>query len=175
MRRAFFALAALAVVAVAVYWFGLRGSSTPTAAAQPVRPVAQIGEGKRVIVIGDDGKVLGSAAGKKASLPVLPLKKRPTGGQVGGHVREEVRILAAAPKAFRPYLAKTSWGGHGVVVELTSGIEIRFGRQNEPTRKWEAAAAVLADPSVTMLSYVDVESPTRPAAKGDEHELPPVN
>lgn len=175
MRRVAIVLGAVAIVAIAVYWFGLRGSSTPTAEAQPARPVAQIGEGKRVIVVGDDGKVLGSASGKKTKLPVLPLKKRPASGHVGGHVREEVRILAAAPSAFRPYLAKTSWGGHGVVVELTSGIEIRFGRQNEADAKWKAAAAVLADPSVTLLSYVDVESPTRPAANGDEHELPPVN
>lgn len=175
MRRAAVVVGVLAIAAVAVYWFALRGSSTPEAQAQPARPVAQIGEGKQVLVVGSDGKLLGAATGKKAKLPVLPLSKRPTGDHVRGHVLEEVRVIAAAPSAFRPYLAKASWGGHGVTIELSSGIDIRFGTQSEAGRKWSAAAAVLADPSVTLLSYVDVESPTRPSVKGTEHELPPVN
>ena len=51
----------MAIAAVAVYWFALRGSSTPTAEAKPTTPVAQIGEGKTVIVVGDDGQLLGTA------------------------------------------------------------------------------------------------------------------
>lgn len=174
-RRAALAIVALAVVAIAVYWFGLRGSSTPEAQAQASRPVAQIGNGKRVVLVGEDGKLLGTASGKKADLPVLPLKRLPHGRRVRGHVLEQVRILDGAPKAFRPYLAATSWGKTGAEVELSSGIEIRFGDQSEAPRKWEAAAAVLADPSLTLLSYVDVHAPTRPESGGEEHELPPVN
>jgi cell division septal protein FtsQ len=176
MRRLALILAALAIVAVAVYWFGLRGSSTPTAEARPPRAVAQIGEGKRVIVVGDDGKLLGSkeTKDKEDPLPVLPVKKRPTGDHVKGHVLEEVHVIAAAPKALRPYVAKTGSGETGIDVELTSGIEIRFGDDREAPRKWKAAAAVLADPSVTLLSYVDVHSPTHPSVGGEEHELPPA-
>ncbi len=105
---------------------------------------------------------------------MLPLKKRPAGDHVRGHVLEQVRILAAAPKALRPYLAATSYGKTGVAVQLTSGIDIRFGIGHEASRKWEAAAAVLADPSVKLLSYVDVEVPGHPAIGGEGHELPPV-
>jgi hypothetical protein len=166
---------ALAVVAVAVYWFGLRGPSTPEAEAQQVRVVAQIGNGKRVVLVSDDGTLLGSATGKKADQPVLPLKKLPPGKRVRGHVLEEVRILAATPKALRPYISAAKWGKSGAEVELTSGIFIRFGDQSEAVRKWKAAAAVLADPSVTLLSYVDVHAPTRPEAGGEGHELPPPN
>jgi cell division septal protein FtsQ len=169
------AVAALAVVAVAVYWFGLRGSSTPDAEAQQVRVVAQIGNGKRVVLVTDDGELFGAATGAKADQPVLPLKKVPPGKHVRGHVLEEVRILAAAPKALRPYLAATKWGKTGAEVELTSGIFIRFGDQTEAVRKWKAAAAVLADPSVTLLSYVDVHAPTRPDVGPGEIELPPPN
>ena len=168
-------IVALAVVAVAVYWFGLRGSSTPEADAQQVRVVAQIGNGKRVVLVSDDGSLLGSATGKKAGQPVLPLKKLPPGKRVRGHVLEEVRILAAAPKPLRPYIAATKWGKTGAEVELTSGIFIRFGDQSEAVRKWKSAAAVLADPSVTLLSYVDVHAPTRPDVGGEGHELPPPN
>ena len=169
------ALVAVAVVAVAVYWFGLRGSSTPEADAQQVRVVAQIGNGKRVVLVTGDGKLFGMATGKKADQPVLPLKKLPPGKRVRGHVLEEVRILAAAPKPLRPYIAATKWGKTGAEVELTSGIFIRFGDQSEAIRKWKSAAAVLADPSVTLLSYVDVHAPTRPEVGGEGHELPPPN
>jgi hypothetical protein len=207
MRRALIALAAVAIVAVAVYWFGLRGSSTPTAEAQPTTPVAQIGEGKNVIVVGDDGRLLGSRPNdsgsssndssssndaaasssndskstKKAKAPqekhlvVLPLKQAPKNGRVKGHVLEEVHVIAAAPAALRRYIAKAKYGKTGVAMETATGIEIRFGDDREAARKWEAAAALLADPSVTLLSYVDVTAPTHPAVGGEGHELPPVN
>jgi hypothetical protein len=202
------ALVAVAIVAVAVYWFGLRGSSTSTAEAQPTNPVAQIGEGKTVTVVGDDGQILGSrtteaktegdsgkegnskqADGSKASksgksqappqkqkhLVVLALKQRPKGDRVKGHVLEEVHVIAAAPAAIRRYIATSKYGKTGVTLTTTSGIEIRFGDDREATRKWEAAATVLADPSVTLFSYVDVTAPTHPAVGGEEHELPPGN
>ncbi len=183
VRRIGLALVALAVVAVAVYWFALRDSSTTTAKADSVQPVAQIGEGDRVIVVGSDGRLLGSASTKPSGkskkqpvqLPVLPLKKRPKGDWVRGHVLEQVHLIAAAPKALRHYIARTNYGNSGVDVEFTSGIEIRFGDDRGAEKKWKAAAAVLADPSVTMLSYVDVHAPTRPTVGGEEHELPPAS
>jgi cell division septal protein FtsQ len=174
VRKIALGLVGLAVLAVAVYWFALRDSSTTVAQARPARPVAQIGNGKKVLVVGDDGRLMGAYSTKKESLPVLPLKKRPPADRVRGHVLEEVRILAAAPKPLRPYIEATKYGKTGIEVELASGIEIRFGDQREASRKWKAAAAVLADPSVTMLSYVDVHSPTRPSKGGEEHELPPA-
>lgn len=183
MRKVGLALVAVAVIAVAVYWFALRDSSTTTAKAEPVHAVAQIGEGKRVIVVGSDGRLLGSASTKSSEkskkhadqLPVLPLKERPKGDRVRGHVLEQVHLIAAAPKALRHYIARTDYGKSGVDVEFTSGIEIRFGDDRGAEKKWKAAAAVLADPSVTMLSYVDVHAPTRPTVGGEEHELPPAS
>jgi cell division septal protein FtsQ len=175
MKRIALALVAVAIVGVAVYWFALRDSSTTTASAEPNRAVAQIGEGKRVIVVGADGRVLGSTSAKsKQKLPVLSAKEAPKGDRVKGHVREEVLILAAAPKPLRRYIAAADYGKTGVDVEFISGIEIRFGDSRQAEKKWKAAAAVLADPSVTKLSYVDVHAPTRPALKGEEHELPPA-
>jgi cell division septal protein FtsQ len=178
VKRIAIGLVVLMVVAVAVYWFALRDSSTTTAEAQPPRAVAQIGEGKRVILVGDDGRLMGSASGdakKGPDLPVLSLKERPKGNRVRGHAREEVDVLAAAPKALRHDIATVDYGKSGVEVEFSSGIEIRFGDDRQAAKKWKAAAAVLADPSVTMLSYVDVAAPTRPAVHGEGHELPPAS
>jgi cell division septal protein FtsQ len=175
VKRALLALAAVVIVAVAVYWLALRDTSATTAAARSPRAVAQIGEGKQVIVVAGDGTLMGPAAGTKSHLPVLPVDKRPKGDRVRGHVREEVEVLAAAPDALRRHVAKTDYGKSGVEVEFDSGIEIRFGDDRGAARKWKAAAAVLADPSVTLLSYVNVASPNRPAVHGETHELPPAS
>jgi hypothetical protein len=178
------AVALMAIAAVAVYWFALRDSSTTTAEAQPTTPVAQIGEGKTVILVGDDGRLLGTrttdankkGGGKKQKhLVVLALKQRPKGDRVKGHVLEEVHVVAAAPPAIRHYISTARYGKTGVTLETDTGIEIRFGSDREASRKWEAAAEVLADPSVTLLSYVDVTAPTHPAVGGEDHELPPAN
>lgn len=182
VRRALLFLAVAAIAAVGIYWFALRGSSTPTAEAKSTMAVAQIGEGKTVIVVGDDGRILGTrttgphekGGGKKQKhLVVLPLKQRPKGDRVKGHVLEEVHLIAAAPAAIRRYLATAKYRETGVALETSSGIEIRFGDDREAVRKWKAAAEVLADPSVTLLSYVDVTAPTHPAVGGEDHELPP--
>jgi hypothetical protein len=184
MRRVLLALIVVAIAAVAVYWFALRGPSTPTAEAKPTAPVAQIGEGKTVIVVGDDGRLLGtrtSEDNKKGGgeqqkhLVVLALKKRPKADRVTGHVLEEVHVIAAAPSPIRRYIANAKYGKTGVALTTNTGIEIRFGDDRETSRKWEAAAALLADPSVTLLSYVDVTAPNHPAVGGKDHELPAAN
>jgi len=174
VRRIALAILVVAIAALAVYWFALRDTSAPTTSSESSRPVAQIGEGKQVLIIAADGRVIRTASGKSSHLPVLPLKGRPKGDRVRGHVREQVNVLAAAPKAIRRFIVGTDYGKTGVDVETSSGIEIRFGDDRGAEKKWKAAAAVLADPSVTVLSYVDVHAPTRPTVGGEKHELPPA-
>ncbi len=41
-------------------------------------------------------------------------------------------------------------------------------------RQLDDAAAVLADPSITALDYVDLHAPRRPAVGGSGHTLPPM-
>ena len=96
----------------------------------------------------------------------------PKGGRVRGTALEQVRVLAAVPDELRPYLDSSYFGESGVDVNLTNGIELRFGDATQARQKWHAAAAVLADPSVTALDYVNVNDPARPAYNGSEHELP---
>ena len=83
-------------------------------------------------------------------------------------------VLAAVPDQLRPYVESSYFGESGVDVMLTTGIELRFGDASQARRKWKAAAAVLADPSVTALDYVDLHAPNRAAYEGSEHELPPA-
>jgi len=108
------------------------------------------------------------------ALPGLPLESVPEAGRVGGSVLEQVHVLAAAPADLRPYIESSYYGESGVDVDLTSGVELRFGNDTQAARKWKAAAAVLADPSVTVLDYVALYAPSHPAIGGSGHALPPV-
>jgi hypothetical protein len=98
----------------------------------------------------------------------------PKSGRLAGPMLEQARVLGAAPDGLRPYLANSYYGESGVDVETTSGIELRFGDASQAQLKWKAAAAVLADPSIEALDYVDLHAPTRPAIGGSGHTLPPA-
>jgi cell division septal protein FtsQ len=137
-------------------------------------PVAVIGSGSEAVAVAADGTVLTwLSLSEDAKLPSLPLGSAPKGPRVQGPVLEQVRVLAAAPAALRPYIEGSYFGESGVDVNLSSGIELRFGDSTQIARKWRSAAAVLADPSVTALDYVDLHAPARPAIRGSGHTLPP--
>jgi hypothetical protein len=111
---------------------------------------------------------------EEVQLPRLPLTTVPAKERLGGPLLEQAHVLGAAPAALRPYLESSYYGESGVDVELRSGIELRFGDATRAAEKWQAAAAVLADPSITALDYVDLYAPRRPAVGGSGHTLPPV-
>jgi cell division septal protein FtsQ len=169
------AIVPLAVLAAAsLYWFALRDTTVEPHLEAP-RAVATIGSGSSAVVVGPDGHVLAWLPPPEgAKLPQLPLSEPPKGGQLAGPALQQVRILAAAPRALQPYLASSGYGESGVDVELASGIELRFGDASRAEEKWKAAAAVLADPNLTTLDYVDLHAPGRPAVGGSGHTLPPL-
>lgn len=167
-------LVGMAVAAVAVYWFGIRQGTVDPRLAVP-RLAAAIGEGEAAVgVTGGGAVVRWLPLPENPSLPRLPLDEPPEGGRLRGPALEQARVLAAAPDPLSPYAAASSYGERGVEVELTTGIELWFGDASRAARKWRAAAAVLADPSITGLDYVDVQAPNRPSFGGSGHELPPA-
>jgi hypothetical protein len=168
------ALGLLAVlVAGAVYWLVLRDETVEPHLIAP-RATATIGSGSEAVAIGPEGQVMAwLALPEDVRLPQLPLSELPKGGRLAGSALEQARVLGAAPVALRPYLASSSYGESGVDVETRSGVELRFGEASHAAEKWRAAAAVLADPSITALDYVDLHAPGRPAVGGSGHTLPP--
>jgi hypothetical protein len=175
VRRALIAgTAALAIVALAYVLF-LRSGSAVAPRLVSSRPVASIGSGSNAVAVAEDGTILTwvTSAGAE-TLPRLPLESPPKGPRIKGSALEQVRILAATPPALLPYVESSYFGETGVDVELASGIELRFGNASEATRKWKAAAAVLASPEVTALDYVDLHAPGHPDVGGSGHALPPV-
>jgi hypothetical protein len=127
--------------------------------------------------VGPDGAILRwLPAPAESSLPELPLSSVPRGGaRLSGTMLAQARVLGACPAALRPYVRSSFYGQSGVDVELWSGIELRFGDASRVARKWRAVAAVLADPSIEALDYVDVHAPGRPSVYGSGHALPPVS
>lgn len=171
-RRLLAGLVAVFVVAIAVYWFGFRQASVEPNLQVP-KLAATIGEGEEAVgVAGNGAAVRWLPPPEDPPLPQLPLDEVPKGGRVRGPALEQVRVLAAVPDPLRPYVASSNFGENGVDVTLTTGIELGFGDATQARQKWHAAAAIIADPSVTTLDYVDLSVPGRPAYEGSEHELP---
>jgi cell division septal protein FtsQ len=165
----------LAVIAAGALFQFLFGDDVTLGTVLVPAPVATIGSGADAIAVSADGAVTSWwPLSAEPGLPQLPLTAPPKGGQVKGPVLEQVRVLAAAPAALRPYLAASYFGESGVDVETTAGIELRFGDSSQAAAKWKAAAAVLADPEIEALDYVDLHAPARPAIGGSGHTLPPA-
>jgi hypothetical protein len=163
----------LVVAAVAYLSFGRDTTVAPRLVSS--RPVAAIGSGADAVAVAGDGTVLAwLPAPEEGSLPRLPLAEPPKGKRLAGPALEQARVLAATPPALRPYVEGSYYGESGVDVELTTGIELRFGNATQAARKWRAAAAVLADPALTALDYVALHAPSRPTVGGSGHALPPV-
>jgi hypothetical protein len=138
------------------------------------RPVAVIGSGSEAVAVAADGSILAwFQVPEESDLPSLPLESAPKSARLEGPALEQIKVLAAAPAALRPYLESSHFGESGVDVELTTGVELRFGNAVGAARKWRAVAAVLADPSVTTLDYVNVQAPGHPSVGGSGHTLPP--
>lgn len=174
MRRWLTAVALVVLALIAVYWLAIR-DSTVAAKLEVPRATATIGTGSDAVAVGSNGQILAwLPLSEDQLLPYLPLSSVPKGGRLAGPVLEQARVLGAAPAALRPYIESSYYGESGVDVKLRSGIELRFGDATQVAAKWKAAAAVLADPSITALDYVDLHAPRRPAVGGSGHSLPPI-
>jgi hypothetical protein len=172
-RRLAAGLIAVLILGLLGYWFLFR-EKTVEAQLQVPKLAATIGEGSEAVGVAGNGAVVRwLPLPEGPPLPQLPLDEVPKGGRVQGPVLEQVRILAAVPKDLSPYVESSYFGESGVNVNLTTGIELRFGDATQAGKKWRAAAAVLADPSVTAPTYVDLHAPNRPSFDDSGAELPP--
>ena len=172
MRRLLVAAAVVVVAAVAIYWFAVRDKTVVASVTVP-QLAARIGDGEDAVLVAGNGEVIRwGYEPERIHLPALPLSEPPKSGRLQGTALEQAEVLAAVPPALRRFLASSRYGDSGVDVELTSGIELRFGDSSRAEEKWRAAAAVLADPSLTALSYVDLHAPNHPAVGGEDHALP---
>jgi hypothetical protein len=169
--------AAVAVLlAFLAYFFLIRQGTAEPHVLVP-RLTATIGKGEGAIGVAANGAMVRwLPLPEEPPLPRLSLEAPPKkGGRVKGPALEQVHVLAAVPDELRPYVESSGYGEDtGVVVTLTTGIELIFGDDSQVAKKWRGAVAVLANPEVTALDYVNLQNPSRPSYGGSEHELPSV-
>ncbi len=95
------------------------------------------------------------------------MRDLPAAGRLAGEPLAQATIAGAAPAPLVPLIERISAdAADGVEVVMKGEIPIRFGAPAAAARKWAAAAAVLADPRLQSLTYVDVRVPERPAVGG---------
>lgn len=127
--------------------------------------VAESGGGE--VPVAADGTVLPGIPVGDFELPRVEVDQIPSSGRLEGEALEQALILGAAPEPLAPLIETASQDEqYGVVVEMRGGIPVRFGTSDGARAKWAAVAAVLADPNLTALSYLDVRAPGRPAVGG---------
>lgn len=138
------------------------------------RPPALVAEaGDRQQAIAADGTVLtGLTLPEDSDLPAIEVEDLPESGRLGGEDLDQAVVVGAAPVELRALIEGVERSGrYGIEVTLRGGIPVRFGSAELADRKWVAAAAVLADPKLDSLTYLDVRVPARPAA-GQATEAP---
>ena len=123
--------------------------------------------GEQVPAAADGTLLRGVPVDEDDHLPVLEVGEVPPGGSLDGGPLDQALVLGAAPEPLRPLIEKIDADDDfGIVVILRGGIPVRFGSSAGAADKWAAAAAVLADPKLDGLTYVDVRVPERAAAGG---------
>jgi cell division protein FtsQ len=114
-----------------------------------------------------DGTLLPRLA--KEKLPAVAVSAMPThDGFESARVRTLVRVLAGAPELLRSQLdhAYIAPAGQGILVAMRNGPTLELGTSARLAAKWASATRVLAAPSSTGASEIDVRLPERPAARG---------
>ena len=135
-----------------------------TVAVDEEIPVAVIVAGGQQVTVSANGRLL-SKAGSTAALPTITVASLPVGRRATGVAGEEVAMLAAAPYAFIARIATAEiTAGRGLAVTLRNGPAIVFGDDTQLRAKWRSAVTALASAGSAGASYIDVTSPSRPAA-----------
>jgi cell division protein FtsQ len=166
------AVVATLALAFGAYRFATSGSSGGSHPSAP-RPTSVIGNGPDAVGVSASGEVLSRRPPPAAgSLPQLPLDKPPKHKRLAGPALQQAIVLGAAPPVLRSCIEGSYYGESGVDVRLASGIELLFGSASRAARKWSAAAAILADPTITEIGYVDLHSPGRASTGGSGTTLP---
>lgn len=131
------------------------------------RPPALLAKnGDEQAAIAADGSVL-SGVEAPEGLPSVEVEELPAAGRLEGADLEQALITGAAPAPLAPLIEGVGeTKDYGVEIELRGGIPVRFGDASRVEEKWAAAAAVLADPKLTTLTYLDVRVPQRPTRGG---------
>ncbi len=130
-------------------------------------PVLLVRSRDRALPVAADGTILSGIEAGGLRVPEVRLAEVPSGTEVTGEALTLATVAGAAPEPLRPLITGLSTEGtEGLTVTLEGGIPVYFGDGGRAEERWAAIAAVLADPKIDTLTYVDVRVPERPALGG---------
>ena len=132
---------------------------------QERQPVARLEVARRWFALAADGGVISGLAyaGPLASVHSARL---PSQGRTSDpFVLLALRVLTDAPAPLRARAAAVTRADGALTIYLHRGPRLIFGNYQLLHAKWDAAAAVLADPSSRGAAYIDLRVPSRPAAQ----------
>jgi len=125
-------------------------------------PAGWIEEGGGTVVAGD-GTVLQTGVERPEGLPAIDAPAPGGGDRVDGDALAAAQVLAGLQPVLAPHVDSVEIDKElGPVVTLDGGVDVRFGDATRSEAKWQAVAAVVADPSFTAANYIDVSVPSRP-------------
>ena len=130
-------------------------------------PIGAVIAGTQRVPVAADGTLMRTTS--SADLPEISAKALPGGSHASDpDVRHAVAVLSAAPPALRARVRRVYVGERGWTLPLRNGPVLYLGGSERLAAKWAAVVAVLADPTSTGATYLDVRLPERPAAGGLE-------
>ena len=142
-------------------------------------PIGAVVAGTQRVPVAADGTLMRTTS--SAELPEISAKALPGGSHASDPgVRHAVAVLSAAPPVLRARVRRVYVGERGWTLPLRNGPVLYLGGSERLAAKWAAIVAVLADPTSTGATYLDVRLPERPAAGGleplpDPAEQAPAN
>jgi cell division protein FtsQ len=129
--------------------------------------VGAVVAGEQRVPVAADGTLMRTTTSR--GLPEIAANALPGGSHASDRdVRRAIEVLAAAPPAVRARVRRVYVGPRGWTLPLRNGPTLYFGGSERLAAKWAAAATVLADPTSSGATYLDVRLPERPAAGGLE-------
>lgn len=142
---------------------------------EPERPLAVIRDGKRAWLVAETGRVLATLEpDARPRLPRIRAVVQPApavgGTLAGAGVADTLGLLASVPRSFPGRVLYAERSESGLVLVLTSRLEVRLGEATDLESKLAAAAAVLRAVSADELAgldYVDASVPVRVVAGAD--------
>lgn len=137
-------------------------------------PVLNASDGGPPVPVAGDGTLLRGVDTSEADLPALQVDSLPVKGKLEGQPLALAQVAGAAPEPLRPFIKGLAVNeGDGIEVTLKGRIPVKFGDPGEAERKWDAVAAILANPQVKTLTHLDVRVPDRPSVGGAAPEPTP--
>jgi cell division protein FtsQ len=136
--------------------------------------VGTVVSGTQRVPVAADGTLMRTTT--SSGLPEIAARALPGGSHATDPgVRRAVAVLSAAPPALRARVRRVYVGDGGWTLPLRDGPTLYFGDSERLAAKWVAAAAVLADPTSSGATYLDLRLPERPAAGGLEPPPEPAD